>query len=105
MLAYYAGVVEPAFVSKFRNFIVPRGTAGWVDADEAMDYINRRLAEQPYIAGENFTVADVLYAGAFALFMSSPLLGEKKTSQLEAYVARCVSRPARQRAMARDAEA
>jgi len=103
MLAYYGGVIEPAFVSKFRNFLVPRGTAGWVDSDEAMDFINSRLAEQPYIAGETFTAADVLYAGAFAMFMNSPLLGEKKTGQLEAYVARCVSRPARERAQARDA--
>lgn len=103
MLAYYSGVIEPAFVSKFRNFVVPRGTAGWVDSDEAMDFINRRLAEQPYIAGENFTAADVLYAGAFALFMTSPLLGAKKTPQLEAYVARCIGRPARERAQAKDA--
>lgn len=103
MLAYYAGVIEPAFVSKFRNFVVPRGTAGWVDSDEAMDFVNGRLAKQPYIAGEAFTAADVLYAGAFALFMSSPLLGEKKTRQLEDYVARCASRPARQRAAEKDA--
>jgi len=103
MLAYYSGVIEPAFVSKFRNFTVPRGTAGWVDADEAMDFINERLAKQPYIAGETFTAADVLYSGAFAMFMNSPLLGEKKTSQLEAYVARCTGRPARERAQAKDA--
>jgi glutathione S-transferase len=105
MLAYYSGVIEPAFVSKFRNFVVPRGTAGWVDADEAMDFVNNRLAQQTYIAGESFTAADVLYAGAFAMFMNSPLLGGKKTAQLEAYVARCVNRPARQRALAKDAAA
>ena len=103
MLAYYSGVIEPAFVSKFRNFTVPRGTAGWVDSDEAMDFINARLAKQPYIAGERFTVADVLYAGAFALFMNSPLLGDRKVAQLEAYVARCIDRPARVRAHAKDA--
>jgi hypothetical protein len=32
------------------------------------------LAAQPYIAGETFSVAGVLYAGASALFMNSPLL-------------------------------
>jgi glutathione S-transferase len=102
MLAYYSGVIEPAFTSKFIQFPVPRGTAGWVDSDEAMDFINARLAEHPYIAGKNFTAADVLYAGAFAMFMGSPLLAGKKTKQLEEYVARCVSRPARARAAARD---
>jgi glutathione S-transferase len=102
MLAYYSGVIEPAFTSKFMKFVVPRGTAGWVDSDEAMTFVNARLAAQPYIAGESFTAADVLYAGAFALFMGSPLLGDKKTKALEDYVARCVSRPARMRAAAKD---
>lgn len=103
MLAYYSGVIEPAFTSKFLQFSVPRGTAGWVDCDEAMDFINARLAAQPYIAGDNFTAADVLYAGAFALFMNSPLLSAKKSKQLEQYVERCTSRPARARAAAKDA--
>src|SRR3954470_2676018 len=44
MLAYYSGVVEPAFVSKFLGVTVPRGTAGWVDSDEVVDFINARLA-------------------------------------------------------------
>ena len=101
-LAYYCGVVEPAFVSKFLNVAVPRGTAGWVDTDEVMDVINARLAADSYIAAKSFTVADVLYASAFALFMNSPLLGAKKTPQLEQYVARCVSRPAYARSQARD---
>jgi glutathione S-transferase len=95
-------VLEPAFTSKFMKVFVPRRTAGWVDSDEAMTFVNARIAAQPYIAGETFTAADVLYAGAFALFIDSPLLCEKKTKALEDYVARCVSRPARARAAAKD---
>jgi glutathione S-transferase len=94
MLAYYAGVIEPAFTSKFMNFAPPRGTAGWVAVDEVMPFINAQLAKHDYIAGGAFTTADILYAGAFALFMNSPLLGEHKTKQLEAYVGRCTARPA-----------
>ena len=59
MLSYYAGVVEPAFTSKFLNVAVPRGTAGWVDASEVMQFLNDRLSKQPYIAGDKFTAADV----------------------------------------------
>jgi glutathione S-transferase len=103
MLSYYSGVMEPAFTSRFMNISVPRGTAGWVSSDEAMDFINARLAAQPYIAGQQFTAADVLYAGAFALFLNSPLLADKKTRALEEYVARCTARPARARAAAKDA--
>ena len=55
---------------------LPRGTAGWVDFDEAMTFVNARIAAQPFVAGETFTAADVLYAGAFALFMDLPLLCE-----------------------------
>lgn len=102
LLSYYSGVVEPAFTSKFLRVTVPRGTAGWVDSDEVMDFINGRLSEHPYIVGEKFTAADVLYASAFALFMNSPLLEGKKSQQLQDYVARCVSRPARARASAKD---
>ena len=51
-LAYYSGVLEPAFTSKFMKVFVPRGTAGWVDSDEAMTFVNERIAAQPYIAGE-----------------------------------------------------
>ena len=102
ILAYYAGVVEPAFTSKFLRVSVPRGTAGWVDSDEVMDFINERLSKHSYIAGDKFTAADVLYAGAFALFMNSPLLEGKKTQQLQDYVARCVSRPARAKAGEKD---
>jgi glutathione S-transferase len=102
LLSYYSGVIEPAFTSKFLRAAVPRGTAGWVDSDEAMDFINARLGSHPYITGGKFTAADVLYASAFALFMNSPLLEGKRTQQLQDYVARCVSRPARTRAASKD---
>lgn len=102
LLVYYSSVVEPAFTSKFLGFAVPRGTAGWVDSDEVMDFINGRLARHPYIVGEKFTAADVLYSSAFALFMNSPLLEGKRTQQLQDYVARCLARPARTSATGKD---
>jgi glutathione S-transferase len=98
----YSGVVEPAFTSKFLRFTVPRGSAGWFDSNEVMDFINTRLATHPYIVGEKFTAADVLYAGAFALFMDSPMLEGEKIPQLQDYVARCASRPARARMAGRN---
>ena len=52
--------------------------------------------------GDDFTAADILYAGAFNLFMNSPMMAGLKTPHLEAYVARCVRRPAFARAMAKD---
>jgi len=99
-LAYYSGVLEPAFVSKFMNFSPPRGTAGWVAADEAMSNVVRQLEAGPYLLGAQFSAADVLYASTFALFLGNPLLPE--TPLLRGYVNRCTERPAYLRAQAKD---
>ena len=99
-LAYYSGVLEPAFVSKFMNFSPPRGTAGWVAADEAMPQVVKRLEAGPYLLGEKFSAVDTLYASTFALFLGNPLLPE--TPLLRGYVNRCIERPAYARAAAKD---
>ena len=100
-LAYYAGVMEPAWMSAFLKTDVPRGTAGWVKTDEVMELVNATLSKGPYILGDNFSAADVLIATTFKLFLGSPLL--PKTDPLEAYVKRVTDRPAFARAMAKEA--
>jgi len=100
MLAYYGDVVEPAFVSKFMKMDVPRGTAGWVAVEEVMPYIDKLLTAQPYIAGEKFTGADILYATTFGMFAQNPMM--PKLASVDAYVKRCLERPAYARAGAKD---
>jgi glutathione S-transferase len=95
-LAYYAGVMEPAWMSAFMKWEIPRGTAGWVKTDEIMDYVNDTLAKGPYLLGEKFSAVDILTGTTFAMFMGSPLL--EKTDFLEAYVTRVTGRPAFARA-------
>ena len=74
-LAYYGDVMEPAFMSKFMNTPVPRGTAGWVVMDEAMELVTRTLSAAPFLLGEAFSAADVLFGSTLtALFSTSPLL-------------------------------
>ncbi|MGH7881179.1 MAG: glutathione S-transferase family protein, partial [Candidatus Binataceae bacterium] len=99
-LAYYTGVLEPAFMSKFMNVEVPRGTAGWVAADEAMPAVIGRLAQAPYMLGERFSAVDVLYATTFSMFAQSPVLPASPV--IAEYVARVVARPAFARAMAKE---
>jgi len=99
-LAYYAGVMEPAWVSAWMKTEVPRGTSGWVKTNEVMDYVNATLNKGPYLLGEQFSAADILVGTTFALFLGSPLL--EKTPLIEAYVKRVVERPAHTRAQARD---
>lgn len=98
-LAYYGAVLEPAFMLKFMNVEAPRVTAGWVPADEVVATLIARLSQAPYMLGESFSAADVLYATTLRMFAQTPLL--PKSPPLEAYVARVVGRPAFARAMAR----
>jgi glutathione S-transferase len=100
MLAYYGDVLEPAFLSKFLNTPVPRGTAGWVVVEEAMAFIDKTLTAQPYIAGGKFTGADILYATTFGMFAQNPMM--PKLASVDAYVKRCLERPAYARAMSKD---
>lgn len=99
-LVYYAGVLEPSAASKMLSWEVPRGTAAWVDLGEVMPHVDATLQRQPYIAGEEFTLADVLYGGAFEFFGRNPAFS--MSPSIKAYVERCVTRPARARALARD---
>jgi len=100
-LSYYSGVLEPAFLSKFMNTEVPRGTAGWAPLEEAMAALLGELARGPYLLGDAFSALDVLYGTTFAMFGSSPMLPQ--STLLTDYVQRVVSRPAFARAQSRDA--
>lgn len=99
-LCYYTGVLEPAFISKFLNTDVPRGTAGWVPVEEAMAAVIKQLSRGPYLLGEQFSAADILYGTTFAMFLQSPLM--PKSTVVEDYVQRIISRPAFARAQALD---
>jgi glutathione S-transferase len=100
MLAYYGDVLEPSFVSKFLKVSVPRGTAGWVEVDEVMAFIDKTLTTHPYIAGDKFTGADILYATTFGLFAQNPMM--PKLASIDAYVKRVLDRPAYARAQKRE---
>jgi glutathione S-transferase len=96
-LAYYSGVMEPAWTMNFMKVETPRGFAGWAPAEEVMDFTFKTLAKGPYILGEKFSAADVLIGTTFQMFMGSPLL--PKTELVEDYVKRVTGRPTYARAM------
>ena len=100
MLAYYGDVLEPAFVSKFLKVAVPRGTAGWVEVDEVMAFVDKALTAHPYIAGDKFTGADILYATTFGMFAQNPMM--PKLASIDAYVKRVLDRSAYARAQERE---
>ncbi len=100
-LAYYAGVMEPAFVGKALGFTTTNGTTGWASTDDVLAYVIDTLKRGPYLLGDRFSTADVLFGSTFALFKGSPLL--PKNESIDAYVASLVERPAYKRGAAKDA--
>jgi glutathione S-transferase len=99
-LAYYTGVVEPAFLSKALNFPPPTPQTGWTTADEVMKVIMGTLARGSYLLGDRFSAADILYGSTFILFMGGPFL--PAMPELTAYCERLKARPAWARAIAKD---
>ncbi len=99
-LAYYAGVFEPAFTTAVLGFDETDSTTGWAPIGEVMAHVGGALDRGPYMLGDAFSGADILYGSTFALFMGSPLV--PRTDALAAYVARLTARPAYRRAAERD---
>jgi glutathione S-transferase len=101
LLAYYGSVLEPAYMSKFTNAAVPRPMAGWVEVEEVMSFIVKTLSQSPYLLGDKFSAADVLYGTTFGMFGQSPMM--PKSDVVTDYVKRCLDRPAYARALEKDA--
>ena len=101
LLSFYGGVLEPAFLSKFLNTPVPRGTAGWAPIEEVLAYLESLLAKGPYLLGQEFSAVDILYGATFALFKNSPLM--PKSQLFGDYADRIAARPAFARAQEKDA--
>jgi glutathione S-transferase len=99
-LAYYAGVMEPAFVGNALGFTTVNSTTGWASTDDVLAHVVGALARGPYLLGEQFTTADVLFGSTFALFKGSPLVPPNDV--IAAYIDRVVKRPAYARAAAKD---
>ena len=85
-------MLEPAFVSKFLNTPVPRGTAGWAPVEEALAYIEGLLANGSYLLEKEFSAVDILYGTTFAMFKNAPIM--PRSLAIADYADRVVARPA-----------
>lgn len=97
-LAYYAGVMNPIATARFRGWDKDNST-GFGTLDDMVAFLTLTLEAQPYIAGDEFTAADILAGGAVEFFKGTILPAHKIYDD---YVARLVARPAKQRALAKD---
>lgn len=101
-LVYYGSSFEPAVIdrSQKREPAAP-STSPYRDFDSMLDVIAGALRKGPYLLGETFSAADVLWGTALGwttMFKLVPMLPE-----IDAYLARVTDRPAFRRASDADA--
>lgn len=100
LLAYWAGVMNPIATARFRGWDKD-GPTGFGTFEDMETFMNKEIAAaSPFILGERFTSADVLFGGAVDFFTNAGLM--PKRDIYEAYASRLNARPARQRALERD---
>jgi glutathione S-transferase len=101
-LAFYGASFEPAVVDRSqKREPTPASTCPYGDFDTMFKTVTDQLAKGPYILGEQFSAADVLWANALrwtTMFQLVPM-----TPVIQAYIDRVTSRPAAARAATKDA--
>jgi len=96
-LFFAPGCVEPAMVQIATKIEMNPVAAGWGEAQRVFDVLDVALADGPWILGEKFSAADIAIGSALnfcvRLFKMVP-----SRPAFDAYINRCIARPAFQRA-------
>ena len=102
-LVFYGSCFEPAVVDRsLQREPAPKQRSPYGSYDDVIAILAAQLAKGPYLLGERFTAADVLWGTALnwtTHFGVVPLLPAFKT-----YIDRVTARPAYKRAAAKEAE-
>ena len=102
-LVFYGSSFEPAVVDRsMKRDPAPAATSPYGDFDTMLGTVAGQLATGPYLLGERFTAADVLWGTALAWTTAFGLV--PALPAIEHYVERVNARPAMMRAKARDTE-
>ncbi|WP_420473358.1 glutathione S-transferase family protein [Noviherbaspirillum sp. ST9] len=100
-LFFAAGPLEAAATARSLGWQVPPGKSkfvGFGSYDDAINAVEKALADGPYVCGEQFTAADVYVGSSLGWGMMSGSIDKRPV--FEAYVGRLYARPAWQRANA-----
>jgi glutathione S-transferase len=102
-MVFYGSCFEPAIVDRaMKRDAPPPQMSPYGDSEAVLATLERQLAAGPYLLGERFSAADVLWGMALGWTTAWKLVPE--TPAITAYLARINARPAMARAKARDAE-
>ena len=83
------------------NWEFKTGSAGWGDHATMLDAIEGAIGEGPYLLGQQFTMADVVFGGTLRWMLQFGML--EKRPAFTAYAEHLGERPADKRAQARNA--
>ena len=96
-LFFAPGCIEPAMMQIATKIEISPVSAGWGEASRVFDVLDAALARGPWILGENFSAADVAIGAALNFSVRLFKMVPSRPS-FDAYIARCMARPAFQRA-------
>jgi glutathione S-transferase len=92
-LFFAPGCIEPAMVQVATKIEMSSVAAGWGDAQRVFDVLDVALMKGPWILGEDFSAADVAVGSALNFAVRLFKMVPSRPS-FDAYIARCVARPA-----------
>lgn len=101
-LVYYGSCFEPAILDRHqKREPAPPSSCPYGSYEDVAATVNAQLEKGPWILGERFTAADVLWGSALKWIVGFGLF--EGTPAVKAYIERVAARPAIQRAAQRDA--
>lgn len=95
---YAPSVIEPGCMAKAADWAFKPGSAGWGTYEEMLDTISTAIGEGPWLLGETFSMADIVFGGTVRWMTLFGML--EKRPEYMAYVERLDARPAAERAAA-----
>lgn len=102
-LAFYGSCFEPAVVDRaLKREAGPLATVPYGDFDTMLNTLVGQIAKGPYLFGEKFTAADLLWGLGLKWTMMFQLVPE--LPEIKAYAEEVGGRPSLARAQAKDAE-
>jgi len=102
-MVFYGSCFEPALLDRsFARTAVPQMSCGYGDYDSVLNTLIAQLERGPWLLGERFTAADVLWGGALNWALMFKLVPDSEA--LRSYAERVAARPAMRRAAALDEE-
>ena len=96
-LFFGPGCIEPAMVQLATKLEMNPVAAGWGDSQRVIDVLDVALQKGPWILGERFSAADIVIGSGLNFAVRLFRIIPSRTS-FDAYVERCMARPAFQRA-------